>query len=254
MKTFSMRLTLTIGVALCGTSLLFSIPAHAGNLNLEVEGGAFWFSRNDVRIPGDNGTRFDMTKLTGDGPDAYTRIYANYQFNETHSLRLTLAPLEAEGTGRFDRDVKFDGSTFAAVTDTKGKYQFNTYRLTYRYMFDHDGAWQWGLGGALLIRDAEISLRQGMLSESDSDLGAVPLFHVFGLYQISDRVSLVLDAEGAWAPQGRAVDAVCKITHTSENGWTTSAGYRTLEGGADNDDVYTFAWIHYAMVSLGRRF
>ena len=26
--------------------------------------------------------------------------------------------------------------------------------------------------------------------------------------------------------------------------------YRTLEGGADVDSVYSFAWLHYALVSL----
>ncbi len=38
------------------------------------------------------------------------------------------------------------------------------------------------------------------------------------------------------------------------SGWYAAAGYRTLEGGADNDDVYAFAWLHYAQVSVGRRF
>jgi hypothetical protein len=36
--------------------------------------------------------------------------------------------------------------------------------------------------------------------------------------------------------------------------WTLAAGYRTLEGGADVDDVYTFAWLHYATASIAFRF
>jgi hypothetical protein len=32
------------------------------------------------------------------------------------------------------------------------------------------------------------------------------------------------------------------------------AGYRMVEGGADNDEVYTFAWFHYAVVGLGLAF
>ena len=27
-------------------------------------------------------------------------------------------------------------------------------------------------------------------------------------------------------------------------------GYRTIEGGADNDEVCTFAWIHQAVIGL----
>ena len=38
------------------------------------------------------------------------------------------------------------------------------------------------------------------------------------------------------------------------SGGYLAAGYRTLEGGADNDSVYTFAWLHYALVEIGARF
>jgi hypothetical protein len=31
-------------------------------------------------------------------------------------------------------------------------------------------------------------------------------------------------------------------------------GYRMVEGGADNDKVYTFAWIHYGLVGGTVRF
>ncbi|MBU1692397.1 MAG: hypothetical protein KKC51_00370 [Verrucomicrobia bacterium] len=53
---------------------------------------------------------------------------------------------------------------------------------------------------------------------------------------------------------GRGVDAVLKAQCDFDSGWYVAAGYRTLEGGADNDDVYTFAWLHYALVAAGRRF
>jgi len=33
-----------------------------------------------------------------------------------------------------------------------------------------------------------------------------------------------------------------------------SAGYRTVEGGADVDEVYNFAWLHYAVGSLAVTF
>jgi hypothetical protein len=35
---------------------------------------------------------------------------------------------------------------------------------------------------------------------------------------------------------------------------TLGAGYRTIEGGADVDAVYTFAWLHFGVVSLRYRF
>jgi len=32
------------------------------------------------------------------------------------------------------------------------------------------------------------------------------------------------------------------------------AGYRVLEGGADNDEVYTFSLFHYAVAGIEMRF
>lgn len=42
--------------------------------------------------------------------------------------------------------------------------------------------------------------------------------------------------------------------YDSGRGWTVAAGYRTVEGGADVDAVYTFAWLRYAVVSAVYRF
>lgn len=44
------------------------------------------------------------------------------------------------------------------------------------------------------------------------------------------------------------------LQHALPSGLQVFAGYRTLEGGADNDSLYTFAWLHYAVVGLGYRF
>ena len=40
------------------------------DLGVGLEFGAVGFTKNDVRIPGNTGTKFDMTDLTGSGPDA----------------------------------------------------------------------------------------------------------------------------------------------------------------------------------------
>jgi len=36
--------------------------------------------------------------------------------------------------------------------------------------------------------------------------------------------------------------------------WALAAGYRMLEGGADVDSVFSFAWRHYATASIAARF
>lgn len=239
---------------LFGLVLIIASSTLAGELDIRLEGGGVWFSGNDVRIPGDDGTKFNMLDLTGKGPDPYIRFYATYEFNDRHALRLTLAPLEVDGTGRLSEDVVFKDDVFAADMPTKGKYKFNTYRLTYRWSFYDRERWYWGLGAAALVRDAEIMLEQGDKRQSKDDLGLVPLLHLYGQYRLNDQTSVILDVEGAWSPMGRAVDAALTAQYDFDSGWYVASGYRTLEGGADNDDVYTFAWLHYAQAMVGYRF
>jgi len=221
---------------------------------IDMETGALWFSRNRAQIPSDTGTRFDLKGLTGGGPDPYVRVYVGYDFNERHSVRVNLAPVESSGTGILDRAVAFAGEDFIAGDPARASYRFNTYRLTYRWMFHRGEAWDWGVGGTLLVRDAKIELRQGDRRASDDDLGLVPLLHVYGAYRFTDRTALILDLEGAVAPQGRAIDAALKLQHRLPSDWHVYGGYRTLEGGADNSNVYTFAWLHHAVLGIGYSF
>ena len=234
--------------------LLVISSAQAGNLDLQVESGGLWFSRNDVRIPGNTGTEFDMLDLTGKGPDPYIRLYTTYDFNSRHALRLTLAPLEVRGTGMLTEDVAFMGEEFKSTIPTKGTYKFNTYRLTYRWTFHDSERWCLGVGIAGLVRDAEIKLEQGDKIKSKDDLGFVPLLHLYCVRRVYERLSIVVDMEGAWSPMGRAFDVSFRTQYDFDSGWYLAAGYRTLEGGADNDEVYTFAWLHYAQAVIGYRF
>ncbi len=226
----------------------------ASGWTAELETGGLWFSRNRARIPSDTGTTVDLRDLAGSGGDPYVRLYLGYDFNERHSVRLNLAPVRKTGTGTLDRDVEFDGETFEANKPTRASYKFNTYRLTYRWTFHRDDDWDLGVGAALLVRDAHIELRQGDTRARNEDLGFVPLLHLYGAYHWTDRTSLVLDLEGAAAPQGRALDLALQVRHSLPDGWQVFGGYRTLEGGADNDSVYTFAWLHHATIGVGYRF
>ena len=46
------------------------------------------------------------------------------------------------------------------------------------------------------------------------------------------------------------MDAALKLGYDNGGPWRIQIGYRTLEGGADVPDVYSFAWLHYAVASL----
>ena len=107
----------------------------AGGLTLELETGAVAYSRNDVRIPNDGGTRFDLRDLTGSGPELYGRLALTWRLNERHVLRFTAAPLRTSGTGTLENDVIFEDTEFQGGESTQGVYQFSNYRVTYRRMF-----------------------------------------------------------------------------------------------------------------------
>ena len=245
-------LTLTALLALAASPAWSQTEESA--FTLEAETGGLWFSSNRTQIPSDTGTRFDLDDLTGSGPDAYLRLSAHYRFNPKHSLRLTYAPIRSSGSGMLEQDVRFVDADFNADAPSRGVYRFDTYRLTYRWTFHSSDTWDFGIGGSVLLRDAKIQLEQGTTVRTDDDTGVVPLLHLYGARHLSPNTSVVLDIEGAAAPQGRAIDASLTLRHTLPSGWHVFAGYRTLEGGADNNDVFTFAWMHFATVGLAVSF
>lgn len=234
-------------------SPLVAAAQQGPGLTLDLEGGAVTSSRNKARIPNEGGTLFDLRELTGKGAEPYARAALTWQFADHHALRLTAAPLRISGEEVLDQDVLFKDSTFQAGQDTRATYQFSNYRLTYRYLFAPGERWQWGLGATAFIRDAEITLRQDGVRATDDDLGFVPLLHVYAERRLGERTSLVLDIDGAWAPQGRAIDATVRLQRQFGKGLTLGVGYRGLEGGADVDDVYNFALLHYAAVTASWR-
>ena len=53
---------------------------------------------------------------------------------------------------------------------------------------------------------------------------------------------------------GRAEDIFAGFVIDAGRQWSIKAGYRFLEGGADNDEVYTFAAVHYVAAGVVFRF
>jgi len=230
--------------------------AHAGDddrgFSLEFEGGPVWQARNDVRSPGDSGTLFSLTDVTGSGPFWSSRVYVNYALSPKHEFRLLYAPLSIEETGVLPETVSFAGTMFDPG-QTTGSYRFDSYRLTYRYRFYNGPKWSWKIGFTGKIRDAGVKLVQGSKSAVDTNTGFVPLAHVSGARVLGNRWRLILDLDGLGAPQGRAIDFAAKLSYDISRNLSVSAGYRLLEGGADNKTVYTFAWLNYFVASVRLR-
>src|SRR6056297_3141437 len=231
-------------------AVLVPVFTEAQQLSIDAETGLTWFSKNDVRIPGEGGTTFDMLDLIGTDSDPYLRLSFNLSLGEKHHLRLLFAPLQKSGTGIINEEISFEETVFQEGVPTEGIYKFNTYRLTYRYSFYKQYRWELGAGAAALIRDAKIELRQSDRSDKSTNVGFVPLLHLFAEYSVNDPLSVKLDAEGLGAPQGRAFDVALQVQYDLNDQFHLFGGYRVLEGGSDGDEVYNFSWINYASAGL----
>ena len=242
---------------LVAAALALSAPSTAAEpaFTVELEAGPVWQSRNDVQIPNDNnGTRFSLEDLAGSGPWAAARLYFNWNINERHGLRVVLAPLSYTDTGVFDGTVNFNGATFQPGVPTEATYKFNSWRLGYRYRFHQGQRWTWWVGGTANVRDAKIELRQGSTTSRDTDVGFVPLLYLGGTVMLAPRWRLIFDLEGLAGGPGRVEDVALKFAYDISERWGVTGGYRTVEGGADTDDVYNFAWFNAAVVSGVYRF
>jgi hypothetical protein len=107
--------------------------------------------------------------------------------------------------------------------------------------------------------DARIPGNTGTLFSFTDDLasdnvGAVPLVNFKFERRLGARATFLLEGDALAAPQGRAEDIFAGILVHAGKQWSIKAGYRFLEGGADNDEVYAFALVHYVAAGVVVRF
>jgi hypothetical protein len=235
--------------------VLISLVAMASaQFSVDVEGGAAITGYNDVRIPGDAGTLFSLSDDLTAETTPYYRLRFGYAFGERHNLAALFAPLQVKSTGSVDRDVDFREETFPANTPLYASYTFNSYRLTYRYDLIKRPDLTFGLGVTGKIRDAEIEVSTEPISSTETNVGFVPLINFHVRWQMLPQLGLLLDGDGLAGSRGRAVDALLALDYAISNDIALRAGYRILEGGADNDKTYNFALIHYAGLGIAYTF
>ena len=230
-----------------------SAPAAAGDFALQAEAGPVWQTRNDFRIPGDGGTLVELAEVDS-GPVGSFRGTLTWDLTERQSLRLLAAPLSVETAFTPASPIVFQDVVFPAGRPTQARYVFNSYRLSWYWRFPPGRRWSFRLGATLKLRDAEIGLSGAPGGSRKDDLGLVPLLYVQARYQATERLALEAEADALAAPQGRAEDVSLKAVLRLTDAIELDVGYRILEGGADNDEVYTFAFFHYAVAGLRIRF
>ncbi len=218
-------------------------PARA-QLQLDIETGAALSGYNKVRIPGEGGTFINFAESLEATPSAFYRLRLSYNINEKHTISALYAPLTIRYNGTFGQELQFFGTTFAATQLLDVRYQFNSYRLTYRYNFPRTQHFRFGVGATAKIRDAEVAVN----GVTKTNVGFVPLINFRAEWFAKEKLSLVLRGDALVAPQGRAEDVLLAALFYPNRLVTLKLGYRILEGGANNDEVYNFSLIHYAVI------
>ena len=247
---------ITLAVLLsCMGSASSLVGQRVPRLEVEVETGPVWQTRNDVQIPNDEtGTRFSLVESLGRGPAPAGRLYVSWNFNARHAVRILVAPLSVTGTGLVNGPIAFAGETFLGGADVRATYQFNSYRVSYRYRLLQRERLDLRVGFTAKIRDAKVELEQGSTSARDTDVGFVPLINLAADWRVSPRTHVVFDLDGLAGGPGRAFDAALKVGYDLNDNWRLSGGYRMVEGGADVAPVYAFAWFHYGALSIAYRY
>lgn len=245
--------TIIITLCMLSTSIFFQKSVNAQAV-LDVETGALFTGYNDVRISGDQGTLFSLKDDVQSETTPFIRIRANYTLKSRHTISLLYAPLKTIGSGTVGEDLIYNGETFMANTQLNSTYKFNSYRLTYRYKIVDRPKLEFGLGFTAKIRDASIAISSPTLSTVKTNVGFVPIINFRLWYKHNEKLGVVLEGDALAAPQGRAEDIQLAATYKFNDNFDFRLGYRILEGGADNDEVYNFSLFHYAALGISYTF
>jgi hypothetical protein len=220
------------------------------NGSLEFESGLVGAGYSDVRIPGDSGTLFSLSSDLTANPVLFYRGRITLPIADRHHISLLYAPLWVASQGKFDRDIIFAGQTFSKNTAIDALYKFNSYRLTYRYDLVSSFRTDFGLGLTVKVRDADIRLKGDGKTARKSNVGLVPLINFRYHRGLNDKFGFLAEGDALAAPQGRAEDILLAMDYKLSRHFKLKAGYRMLEGGADNDEVYNFALFNYAVLGV----
>jgi len=246
MKARIARLAFAVGLATFAARAALA----QDRFTLDLEVGPAWQLRNDFAVPGDTGT---LVRLDDQGPFLAGRATLNWHAWERWSLRFVAAPLSTDTEFVPGSDVLFQGVTFVAGDPVRVDYRFDSYRAGAYYRFPGDGPWSFRAGVTLKLRDAEIALASASQAAAKSNTGVVPLLYGGVRLQVAERVAIDLDADAAAASQGRAIDVALRVEALVDDHVALYLGGRLLDGGADNDEVNSFATFAYVLAGVRMR-
>jgi hypothetical protein len=223
--------------------------------SLDFEGGAVFPGYNNIQIPNnDTGTRFSLKNDLDIHKKAYYRLRLTYQLGKRHGLSILYAPLSLKADGTLNQTLAFAGTNFDSGSKVQALYRFNSYRLTYKYLLVNKPKIHFWIGFTAKIRDAEIKLETNTKRAVKANVGFVPLLHLYLDWFLGKKLGILVEVDALAAKQGRAEDVGVSMFYKIKKNITFKLGYRFVEGGANVEDVYTFAMINYAYGGVIVRF
>jgi hypothetical protein len=242
-------------VSLATVVLLVAATAiAAAGGSIDIEGGLAFSGYNDVRIPGNTGSDLSLSEDLDAESTEFIRARLTIDLGDRQQLSLLVAPLKFNSSGTVDRDIDFNGARFDAGIRLNSIYRFDSYRVTYRYIWLSTERLKAGVGLTGKVRDASIRIDNGNVSSEKANTGFVPLVNFSFDWRFASNLGLIFEGDALAAPQGRAEDVLLALYGNPSRQLRLRLGYRVLEGGADNDEVYTFALLHYASAGVSWTF
>lgn len=234
-----------------GILIACALPTQAAlSWELALDSGVAWSGYNDVRIPNDGGDTISLSDDLQTEAIAYYRFFGRVTFKSRHEIGVLIAPLTFKPEGRLGRQIRYRGVVFEQGTKVNALYRFDSYRVGYRYRLINKPKVVAGAGLTLKVRDAEIRLENQETAATKTNTGLVPLIGFYVRYSVGQNITLIVDGDALAAPQGRAEDVFIGGEYALTPQVRIRGGYRLLEGGADNDELYTMALVHYAVLGV----
>jgi hypothetical protein len=238
MKNFIMVILILFFISL-------NLGAYKINYFFDFENGIAKNTYNTIRIPGNTGTKFSAKNDLNQKSTHFYRLKFGLNFLKRHNVFFLIAPLNIKASGISSKNINFNNVSFPKQSNLNLFYRFDSYRFTYRYDFFISQNLIIGTGLTGKIRDASIKLENSSLSSEKKNTGFVPLINFYLSYNLYKNLFLNFDFDALAAPQGRAEDIQISLNYKVNKNLTLRTGYRFLEGGANNDEVYNFTAIHY---------
>jgi len=244
MNTVKKGIQLILILALAGGSV------WGADWRLEADGGVVLPGYNTVQVPNPGGTRFSLRNDLDIESPAFLRMRLTWRLAQRHELSLLYAPLTVNARGILPKGIRFDDTEFSAGEAVSGVYRFNSYRLTWRWHWIRARKVDLWVGLTGKIRDAEVRIEGEGRTALTDNVGFVPLFHLYMRWRWADAFGLILEADAAAAKQGRAEDVAAIVYWRPSKRTELRAGYRFVEGGANVEQVYNFAFIGYVFAGV----